>query len=277
MPADPKSTTAPPGNALDGGSAVSRILATGGLSYPLPAVARALGGSYRCEFAAGAGEAHDKLAGGGFELVLCGLTLPGTPGLALATEIGTRYPDVAVVLVGREDDPEIAREAFAAGAYGYLVEPIGPGQLLITVMSALRRRELELVARSVRENLAEQRQQVIDMAPMPIYAKDASHRYVLANLQADALAGCAPGELVGLGDEHIMEPAALERMRATDRRIFERGTAYDREETITIGGIERTIRRSSSRCATRTATSSRSAACPPTSPTTRTRSGFGTS
>ena len=222
-----------------GSSAPTRILVTEEKDEARRAVVRALGDKYQCDFAGDVGEVREKLETGRFELALCGVTMPGAPGLALAEEIGRDHPDTAVVLVTGEDDPEVAREAIAFGVYGYLVEPFWPGQLLITIMNALRRRELELAARTLRQNLAEQSQKIIDMAPMPIYVKDASYRYVLANLRADALAGLEDGELVGLGDEAIMSPQALERTRAIDREMFEQGTVYDVEETLVMGGVER--------------------------------------
>lgn len=224
---------------LDGRSASARILVTEGKSEAQRAVVRALGDKYRCDFAGDVGEVREKLATGTFELALCSVMMPGAPGLAVAKEIASDHPDTAVVLVTGEDDPEVAREAFAFGAYGYLVEPFSPGQLLITVMNALRRRELEIAAQTLRQNLTEQRQKIIDMAPMPIYVKDTSYRYILANLAADALAGLEARQLVGLDDEAIMSPEGLEQTRAIDREMFERGTAYDAEETLTIGGVER--------------------------------------
>jgi putative two-component system response regulator len=106
-------------------------------------------------------------------------------------------------------------------------------------MNALRRRELESAARSRDENLTVQRQKIIDMAPMPIYVKDRSYRYILANLQADALAGLEEGQLVGQSDEAIMAPEALAATRAIDSTMFAEGTAYEAEERLTIGGVER--------------------------------------
>ena len=242
MRVDPTSMPLPVEPELDGPSAVTHILVTEGKSEARLAVVRALGEKYKCDFAGDVDEVREKLATGTFDLALCGIAMADAPGLDLVEEIGKHHPDTAVVLVTGEDDPEVAREAFAFGVYGYLVEPFSPGQLLITVMNALRRRELELAAQTLRKNLTEQRQKIIDMAPMPIYVKDASYRYVLANLQADALAGLEEGQLVGLGDEAIMSPEGLARTRAIDREMFERGTAYDAEETLTIGGVERAYR-----------------------------------
>ena len=170
--------------------------------------------------------------------------MTGGSGLALAEEITEEHPEIAVVLVTEKDDPEVARQAFGFGGHGvhgYLVKPFWPGQLLITAMNALRRRELENSERAYRVNLEERRQTIIDMAPMPIYVKDDAYRYVFANAQADVLAGQEPGQLLGQTDEAIMSAEALAQTRAIDRKILAEGTTYEAEETLEIGGAERTF------------------------------------
>lgn len=208
-------------------------------------VDRALGKRYRCEFAANVAQAHKKLASTNFHLALCDLQMQDGSGLALAEEITEEHPETAVVLVTDGDDPEVARQAFGLGGHGvhgYLVKPFWPGQLLITAMNALRRRELENFESAHRLNLEERRQAIIDMAPMPVYVKDEDFRYVFANAQADDLAGQERGQLLGQTDEAIMGPEALAHTRTVDRRILERGTTYKAEETLEIGGVERTFK-----------------------------------
>jgi putative two-component system response regulator len=81
----------------------------------------------------------------GIELVFCDLGLPGESGLELVRSLqGT---DVAVVMLTGVDDPAVANDALAIGAYAYLVKPLEPNEVLINVASALRRRELELARR----------------------------------------------------------------------------------------------------------------------------------
>lgn len=243
MAVDPRSITAPSTTPqADGQAATAKILVTDDQPEVLRAITRTLGGPYTCEFATDLDQVRERLAAGSFELALCGVTMSGATGLALAEEIGRNHPDTAVVLVTAEDDPEVASQAFRFGVYGYLVEPFWPGQLLITVMNALRRRDLEIAGQNHRDNLTEQRQKIIDMAPMPIYAKDATGHYTLANLQADALAGLGEGELVGKTDEAIMSPDALEATRIIDRSMFDEGTPYEAEETLPIGGVERVFK-----------------------------------
>ena len=223
---------------------MARILVTDDHPEMLQLVDRALGEKYRCEFAATVAQAHKKLGSTTFQLALCDIQMTGGSGLALAEEITEEHPDIAVVLVTEKDDPEVARQAFGFGAHGvhgYLVKPFWPGQLLITTMNALRRRELEHSERAYRLNLEERRQTIIDMAPMPIYVKDDTYRYIFANAQADALAGQERGQMLGQTDEAIMPAEALAPIRAVDRQILAEGTTYEAEETLEIGGVERTF------------------------------------
>jgi PAS domain S-box-containing protein len=226
------------------GPGLARILVTDDQPEMLRLVDRALGEEYRCEFAATVAQAHKKLDSIDFQLALCDIQMTGGSGLALAEEITEEHPEIAVILVTEKDDPEVARQAFGFGGHGvhgYLVKPFWPGQLLITAMNALRRRELEISERTYRLNLEERRQTIIDRAPMPIYVKDDTYRYVFANAQADALAGQERGQLLGQSDEAIMSPEALAHTRSVDRKILAKRTTYEAEETLEIGGVQRTF------------------------------------
>ncbi len=203
----------------------------------------ALGENYECEFTDSIEGAHGKLATGAFQLAICNLHSADSSGLDLVEEIVRDYPDTAtVVLVTGEDDPEAARQAFARGVYGYLVEPFWPGQLLITVMSALRRRQLEIASRAHSQNLEDRRQTIIDMAPMPIYAKDASNRYIVANAKADELAGVERGDLIGLTDAAIMPPEGAKIAKRIDGRVFDEGSTYEADEVVEVGNVKRTFK-----------------------------------
>jgi putative two-component system response regulator len=221
----------------------SRILVTDDRPEMLDTIDQALGELYECEFASHVEQARAKLAAGSFDLAFCDISVDGESALAFAEEIIREHPGTAVVLITGEDDPEVAGKAFAFGAYGYLVEPLQPGQLLITTRNALLRRELEIAAKALSRNLEERFQTIIDMVPIPIYVKDASQRYVVANAEADELTGLERGELVGRTDEMILSPAgAVESASGADRQIFEDGSSYDAEETMLIGDVERTYK-----------------------------------
>jgi PAS domain S-box-containing protein len=204
---------------------------------------RALGENYECEFASSIEEARSHLDSGDFQLAICNLEAEGSSGLGLAGEIVRDYPETAtIVLITGQDDPGAARRAFDQGVYGYLVEPFWPGQLLITVMSALRRRELEIAARAHQANLEDRRQTIIDMAPIGIYAKDTSGRYVIANSKADQLAGMEKGGLVGKTDEAFLSGDQLEVGQASFDRVLVEGVPHERVDTVEIRGKTKTFK-----------------------------------
>ena len=77
-------------------------------------------------------------------LMLSDVNMPGESGLALAESVLANYPGMAVLMVTGEDDPALAARALELGAYGYIIKPFKPSELLINVANALRRRALEL-------------------------------------------------------------------------------------------------------------------------------------
>ena len=103
--------------------------------------------------AASIADARARLAERAFGVVLCDIRMGGDSGLELLREILAGGADIAVVMVTGVDDPAVAEEALALGAYGYLLKPFTPNQVIITVASALRRREAE-TARTAAEERA---------------------------------------------------------------------------------------------------------------------------
>jgi putative two-component system response regulator len=105
------------------------------------------GNGYRCASAADVPSARDILRSDSFDLVLCDLQMPGPSGLELLEKIATELPDTATVMVTGTDDTEVARRALERGAYGYVVKPFRPNELLINVMNALKHLDLEIAQR----------------------------------------------------------------------------------------------------------------------------------
>lgn len=87
-------------------------------------------------------------------LVLCDIDLPGESGLTLVQDVRNRQPEIAVVMVTGVDDPEVASAAVERGAYGYVIKPFETNELVISVLNALRRRELEISHRRTEADLA---------------------------------------------------------------------------------------------------------------------------
>ncbi|MBL7205116.1 MAG: response regulator [Desulfobacteraceae bacterium] len=109
--------------------------------------------SYKCTLAINTAEARNAMQDQNFEVVLCDVNMPGESGMDFARYVLTEYADTAVLMVTAVDDPEIARTALEIGAYGYIIKPFKPNELIIDVANALRRRDLEIKNRDHRENL----------------------------------------------------------------------------------------------------------------------------
>jgi putative two-component system response regulator len=99
---------------------------------------------YSCEGAGDAEAVRERLASDSYQLALLDVNIPGESGIELLAYIRRVHPEVAVLMVTGEDSTELAMTAIEQGAYGYLIKPVGAGELLINVANALHRRRSEL-------------------------------------------------------------------------------------------------------------------------------------
>ena len=116
-------------------------------------LARLLSPHYDCLTAESAAAARRLLKETEVALVLSDVNMPGESGIDFTREVLARYPDTAVVMVTGMDDRRYADIAIELGAYGYVLKPFKPNELIINVGNALRRRTLEIENRSHRERL----------------------------------------------------------------------------------------------------------------------------
>ena len=97
-----------------------------------------------CFQAASAEEARILLKDMCFDLILSDLKMPGESGMDFIAYVLKEYPETAVIMLTGVDDPEIAESALEIGAYGYIIKPFKPTELIINVSNALRRRKVEI-------------------------------------------------------------------------------------------------------------------------------------
>ena len=145
---------------------------------------------YTCADARDVPGARAALGTQSFELALLDVNMPGESGLELLAEMRTDHPETAVLMVTGEDDLGLATSAIELGASGYLVKPVGAGELLINVVNALHRRarEADLLRRVERlESNREQAEQELRRSLNPsdeagdivrLLASDTVHRLV---------------------------------------------------------------------------------------------------
>ena len=98
-------------------------------------------------------EARDILENEEIPLLLSDVSMPGETGLDLIRFALCEHPETATLLISALEDPGIAQVAMDFGAYGYLTKPVRRSPLLIGVMTALRRRDVEARERAARVSL----------------------------------------------------------------------------------------------------------------------------
>lgn len=78
-------------------------------------------------------EALDAVAGGGVDLVLLDVEMPGMGGLEGAERLREAHPDVAILVLSMHSETDDVRRAFAAGANGYVLKTAADEQLVQAV------------------------------------------------------------------------------------------------------------------------------------------------
>jgi len=86
-------------------------------------------------------------------LLLSDVSMPGETGLDLIRFALCEHPETATLLISALEDPGITQVAMDFGAYGYLSKPVRRSAVLIGVMNALRRHEVEERERRARTRL----------------------------------------------------------------------------------------------------------------------------
>lgn len=78
-------------------------------------------------------EALDELAEGGVDLVFLDENMPGLSGLDALSEIKRLYPMVPVIMITKSEEEHIMDEALGGKISDYLIKPVNPNQILLTV------------------------------------------------------------------------------------------------------------------------------------------------
>jgi putative two-component system response regulator len=108
---------------------------------------------YEVRGVSSAREARYALENEEISLLLSDVSMPGETGLDLIRFALCEHPETATLLISALEDPGIAQVAMDFGAYGYLGKPVRRSAVLIGVMTALRRRDVETRERAARLSL----------------------------------------------------------------------------------------------------------------------------
>lgn len=86
----------------------------------------------------------------GFDLVLCDYRLPDTNGVEMIQRIKVVQPEAAIIIITGYSDVKTTVETFKHGASDYVVKPLYPDEILITIKEALTKKEIK--AKSVTDS-----------------------------------------------------------------------------------------------------------------------------
>ncbi len=67
------------------------------------------------------------------DVVLLDIVMPGRSGLEAAEEVREAAPDAKILVLSMQDDPSYVRQAFSAGATGYLLKEAADAELVAAV------------------------------------------------------------------------------------------------------------------------------------------------
>ncbi len=72
------------------------------------------------------------------DLILLDIGMPGLNGIEAARRIGELVPNARIIFLTQESSPDVVREAFSLGAWGYMVKVQAGDELLIAVESVMQ-------------------------------------------------------------------------------------------------------------------------------------------
>ena len=126
---------------------------------------------YRVVLASDGNAALERLRGGGIDLVLTDLKMPGLTGIEVLRAAKAIAPDVDVILLTAFGTVEEAVRAMKDGAYDFLTKPFQRAQVLRLIRQALERRELIQQNRELQQRLDVLLQQGIAIGSSPAFRR----------------------------------------------------------------------------------------------------------
>ena len=126
---------------------------------------------YRVILASDGRGALERLQGGGIDLVVTDLKMPGLTGIEVLRAAKAIAPDVDVILLTAFGTVEEAVKAMKEGAYDFLTKPFQRAQVLRLIRQALERRELIQQNRALQQRLDDLLRQGVVIGSSPAFRR----------------------------------------------------------------------------------------------------------
>ena len=129
-------------------------------------------------------DAIDLCSNESFDLVLLDESMPGLSGLETLAEIKTQQPNLPIVMVTKNEAEDLMDQAIGAQIADYLLKPVNPMQILLTLKKNIHQREIrqEVTTTGYRQEFAQISMQA-DEARDPEAWKELYRRIVHWELQ----------------------------------------------------------------------------------------------
>ena len=150
---------------------------------------------YRCAQAENADAAWKHLQQHDIHIVTLDISMPGRSGADLLPQIKQHYPDTEVIMLTALGEANLAISMLTHGAYGYLIKPVEPEELVFQAKKALERRQLVIEKRQYTRDLENKvREQT---ATIRRAHEDTILRLVSASRYRDEENGAQVGQVAG--------------------------------------------------------------------------------
>ncbi|MDE6218262.1 MAG: response regulator, partial [Muribaculaceae bacterium] len=87
-------------------------------------------------------DALDALSHEPFSLILLDENMPGLSGLETLTRINQSHPDIPVIMITKSEEENIMNQAIGNQIADYLIKPVNPNQILLSIKKNLHSSEL---------------------------------------------------------------------------------------------------------------------------------------
>lgn len=97
---------------------------------------------YEVETASNGRDAIDALSSEHFDLVLLDENMPGISGLETLTLINQQFPQLPVIMITKSEEENLMNQAIGNRIADYLIKPVNPSQILLSIKKNLHSSEL---------------------------------------------------------------------------------------------------------------------------------------
>ena len=122
------------------------------------------GKDYDVDTVSNGSDAVDRCRENSYDLILLDENMPGLSGLETLMRIKDVQPNVPVVMVTKSEEEDIMNQAIGAKIADYLIKPVNPSQILLTLKKNIHKKEIvtEVTTSSYQQNFSRISMQISD-------------------------------------------------------------------------------------------------------------------